>query len=138
MTHERTRLIKKVWNATSRYVRLRGALETTGGRTHARCCTCERILPIEGPGCIQAGHFIPGRTGAVLFDLRGIHPQCPNCNGLLHGNWVEYERFMLKKYGPEVVAELKANKFAVKKWTMSELRLLLTDLSSAINDLGGG
>ena len=45
---------------------------------------------------------------------------------------------MLKKYGPEVVAELKANKFDVKKWTMSELRLLLTDLSSAINDLGGG
>lgn len=112
---------KRAWKQLSIYVRTRDALKTTGTVLYAHCISCDRRYPAFGKGCLQAGHFIPGRSGAVLFDDRGIHAQCYNCNVNLKGNWVPYEKKLIEMYGVEVVEELKALKFTVKKWSVEEL-----------------
>jgi len=115
---------KKAWGIFSRYIRLRDALETTGTKTRLRCCTCGKIYPAFGVGCVQAGHFIPGRGHNLLFREQGVHGQCYNCNITLKGNWVEYERFMVGKYGRDITEEEKKAKYAKVKYTAAEMEEL--------------
>lgn len=90
---------EKAWNIFSQYIRLRDAIKTTGTKTHCKCCTCNKIYPAFGIGCLQAGHYIPGRRESNLFDEIGCHGQCYNCNHTLKGNWVPYQKFIIEKYG---------------------------------------
>ncbi len=92
-----------VWPVFSRFIRLRDCLKTTGTFTQGMCVTCGRTYPM---GQLQAGHFIPGRTDAVLFDERGVHAQCYRCNCRLQGMWHKYYRFMQEEYGQEVIEEM--------------------------------
>jgi len=94
---------KKAWEAFSRYIRLKYA-DKEG---NVVCVTCGAIKPWDQ---MQAGHFVPGRTGGILFDERGVHPQCVRCNIFLRGNLIEYYPFMLKTYGETIVNELRALK----------------------------
>lgn len=98
---------ERAWRAFSAYIRLRDAIRTTSGVIMARCVTCSAVRPIEGVGCMQAGHFLPGRRMGTLFDERNVHAQCYVCNVRLSGNWPEYLDFMVRTYGPEVVDELR-------------------------------
>lgn len=112
---------KKASDEFSKFIRLRDAIQTTGTEETLICCTCNKPYPAFGVGCAQAGHFIPGRCHAVLYRERGVHGQCYNCNVRLKGNWPEYERFMLKKYGMEVTKEEKVARYSGLKYTASEL-----------------
>ena len=115
----------KAWVEFSKYIRLRDALATTGTQEWVLCCSCGRRYPAFGVGCVQAGHFVPGRRNSILFDERGVNAQCYNCNVTLNGNWIEYERFMIKKYGEGVVEELKQKKNLTVKfqpWELEEKR----------------
>lgn len=115
----------KAWDEFSKFIRLRDALVTTGTKEYLICCTCGKRYPAFGLGCAQAGHFVPGRTNAILFDERGVHGQCYNCNHTLKGNWPEYMRFMMKKYGQNVVDELIHNRkhlVRFKPYELEEIR----------------
>ena len=94
---------KKAWGTFSRYIRLK-ATQDTG---YARCVTCppnSPLLPLEN---LQAGHFIPGRRAAILFDERGVHVQCYGCNVCKSGNQIEYHRFMERRYGLQRALEIR-------------------------------
>jgi hypothetical protein len=101
---------RRAWDAFSRYVRLRDAIETTRTKTHVRCCTCGEVYPAFGKGCVQAGHFIGGRNNSILFDERCVHGQCYVCNVHKKGASDEYWLFMEKKYGRGVIDELMIQK----------------------------
>ena len=115
---------KKAWDEFSKYIRLRDALKTTGTKDTVICYTCKKPYPAFGVGCVQAGHFVPGRGNSILFDERGVHAQCWNCNTTLKGNWPEYMRYMMADYGQKVVDELLHLKKQVKKYTPSDLEEL--------------
>ncbi len=96
-------LKKRVWKLFSRYIRLRDRLVTSKGKVstrYGRCCSCGRKYAIKK---LQAGHFIPGRRGLLLFHMQGCHSQCYGCNIMQKGNWPGYYKFMVKKYGVEVI-----------------------------------
>ena len=112
---------RRAWDAFSKYIRLRDAIETTGTKEWLLCCSCGKSYPAFGLGCAQAGHFVPGRSHALLFREKGIHGQCYNCNYTLKGNWVNYEKFMLSKYGQVVVDKEKQAKHFSVKFTAIEL-----------------
>lgn len=112
---------KKAWDEFSKYIRLRDAIDTTGTKETAKCCTCHVQYPIAGLGCIQAGHFVPGRSHSLLFREMGTHAQCYICNKVLKGNWIEYEKFMLKKYGIHITQEEKDAKYLSVKYTAVQL-----------------
>lgn len=96
----------KAWGAFSAYIRTRDAIRTTGSVDRCRCVTCGKDYPAFGLGCVQAGHFLPGRHLSTLFDERNCHAQCYVCNVSLKGNWPAYQDFMRSKYGQSIIDEL--------------------------------
>ena len=128
----------KAWDEFSKYIRVRDALRTTGKDDLVVCCTCGKTYPAFGKGCAQAGHFIPGRGNSILFDERGVHAQCYNCNHTLKGNWTEYLPYMKRRYGQDVVDELLAVKYRVRKFTPAELEKMRDDYKAKWQVLKGG
>jgi len=102
---------KKAWSNFSKYIRLRDAIETTGTKVNLRCCSCGKIYPAFGLGCAQAGHLVPGRSHVLLFNEKGVHGQCYNCNVNLKGNALDYRVYMVKTYGEEETREVEDSRF---------------------------
>jgi hypothetical protein len=103
-----TKSKKKAWDAYSKYIRLRDSLLTTKTKTSCVCITCKNTYPTWGVGCIQAGHWIPGRHATLLFDERNCHGQCHVCNKWRRGEYGKYTRAMKELYGQAVMDELLA------------------------------
>lgn len=127
----------KAWKEFSKWVRLRDALWTTGTTTDLICCSCDKVYPAFGKGCAQAGHFVPGRSHALLFREIGVHGQCYNCNQTLKGNWVNYEKFMLNEYGQEIVDLEKAAKYTNVKYSATDLEEIYNKYKQKFIDLKG-
>ena len=80
------------------------------------CCTCGTMNPNIK---YDAGHFIAvGRGGAspTRFELTNIHRQCSvNCNQHGSGMRLEYEKFIINKYGQEHLDWLKGKHPTLKE-----------------------
>ena len=111
-----TKVKKDVWDLFSKYIRLK----YSDWRGNVSCITCNKIFHWKN---IQAGHFIQGRHNAVLFDERNVHPQCYSCNCCKHGNLIPYYEFMLKKYGKQVIEELKRKDKEINNLLVQNLKL---------------
>ena len=112
-----TALKKKAWAELSKAIRMEAA-DDDGG--YVECVTCKRVRHFKDN--MHAGHFIDSRANAILFDERGIHPQCYGCNVLCNGQKDEYWVFMEQHYGREVIDELRLAKWEIVKFTADELR----------------
>lgn len=124
----------EVWRKFSLYVRRRDCLLATGSPNHGRCCTCGKAYPITR---LQAGHFVPGRHDAVLFDADGVHTQCYRCNMKLGGNWPRYYRYMQEHY-PDLDLEAYIDKaFDAEPFiTLEWLDEYEKNLDEALNEMG--
>ncbi len=100
---EITKLKKALWKL------LRENAINTYGRT---CFTCARES-LEGGNC-QLGHFITSSTCSteLRYDPRNLRIQCYHCNINLSGNWIAFERNLLRD--GQDIAELKARNAATK------------------------
>jgi len=135
-----TKAKKKAWKQFSLYIRLRDSLITIGNNKQCKCISCDSIKNTLGIGCIQAGHFIAGRYGAVLFHEELVHGQCYHCNIGLKGNWIPYEHAMIKLYGRKKVEELKKLGYKTKiivKYTANDYLEIEAKYKQKIKDLGG-
>jgi hypothetical protein len=112
-------LKKKAWELLSKTIRLE-AREVDGLVT---CITCGVRLPWNRG--IQAGHFIDGRYNSILFDERGIYPQCMGCNVMLNGRKEEYFIFMEAEQGREVIDALRRQRNENLTFTAEDLTGLI-------------
>ncbi len=105
---------KELWKVFSEYIRM---------RDKGKCFSCQKILPpyyhrsgklLPGWKSGQAGHFVTAKNCglALYFHERNIHCQCHHCNINLSGNWLEYRKAMIKKYGLKTTQSLEQ-----LKWT---------------------
>lgn len=119
--------LKKIcWKLCSLFNRQKDA----DWRGYVACCTCGVIKHYsEG----DAGHFLAGRTNGILFDDRGIHFQCKTCNGFKGGEQAIYEKFMLKRYGREVVDELYRLRDSNVSFTTEELEKKILQYTDKIS-----
>lgn len=108
----------KLKNETARALQLAVRMESADGNGNCRCVTCGVVKHYKQ---MQGGHFVGGRTNAILFDERNVHPQCVQCNHHLGGNQVAYMQFMLAKYGQEVIDAIRRNKNTPTKLSREEL-----------------
>ena len=85
------------------------------------CVTCG-FVGIVGENTMDAGHYIGGRSNAVLFteDPPNCHPQCKRCNKDEGGAPEAYGQFIIEKYGEEVRDRLKALRYQVVKYYRSD------------------
>lgn len=109
-----SQLKDQCWKVFSEWIRRSHADE--GGTVE--CYTCRRLFFYKE---VHAGHFVSGRTNAVLFDERIVKPQCPKCNIFMSGNYSAYTLRMLDDHGRDYVDELLALKHQTVKFTRSDL-----------------
>ena len=115
---------KKCWDLFSQIIRLRDC----NGGVYGNCVTCGAKKHFNE---LNAGHFIPNRHPSIIFDIRNCHVQCVQCNVFLKSNPVPYYKFMLHKYGQEVIDELDRLDHEVKQFKTFELKELYEKLKSA-------
>ena len=85
---------------------------------------------------MQAGHYVPAGAGnSCYFDERNVHCQCYRCNIMLYGNMDEYAYQMKKKYGDQVIEELRKKKRTIKQFSISELEELLETYKQKLKNL---
>ncbi len=134
MARSTVRTYKKntLWPLFSKYIRLRDCIATTGKRDYGHCCSCGRRYAYEE---LQAGHFVPGRKNAYLFDEKGVHAQCNFCNQYLQGNWPGYKRFITEKYGADEVERQQLQYWEVRKFTLAELKILRKEIKAKYDEL---
>lgn len=128
-----TKAKKKAWEWMSKYIRLRDRIN----ETHAMCITCKKLYPVNGVGCIQAGHFVGGRSNSVLYEERNVHTQCMPCNVHKNGAWEDYYEFMIAKYGAEEVDRLLRLRNVVIPMTPQEHLEKAEYFKSKCDALGG-
>ena len=121
-------LKNKAWKLMSEYIRRKDADQW--GTNY--CFTCGQPKFWKE---LQAGHFIGGRTNAVLLNEEVIRPQCLMCNVFLHGNYGRYTLKMVDEVGREKVEELMSLKHKVVKYTRTDLEEKIAELKAKINDL---
>ncbi len=95
------------------------------------CVSCQRKMPWKQ---IQAGHFIDGRFNSILFDERGIHPQCGVCNVVYNGRKEEYFIYMERTWGREIIDELRAQRNQQVNFTAEQLEKMIADYKQRIKD----
>src|SRR5690242_17136225 len=83
------------WKAFSVYIRLRDA-DLNG---ICACCTCGAFHHWKDGLRINAGHAVPGRGNAVLFDESIVAAQCAGCNNDGGGEQYKFFEFLKKKHG---------------------------------------
>jgi hypothetical protein len=110
----KTKLKAKAWELLSQIIRLENADEVGW----VSCVSCGSLKFWKD---LQAGHWVDGRKNSILFDRRGIWPQCSKCNVALNGNKIEYSKFMSEKVGVDVMEELRIQKWKDISWTADEL-----------------
>ena len=99
---------KYAWEQFSRYIRTRDCLRTTGTLMLGKCITCGREYDIDH---LQAGHLVPGRHDAVLFDEVGVQSQCKRCNVFRSGEWPAFYLAIEERYGHQAIVEIMKRYF---------------------------
>lgn len=112
------RLKKKAWKVTSNHVR-KNAADKDG---LVACVTCGARNHWKN---MHAGHYIHGHSKPTFLVVENVHPQCVRCNHFLSGNLLEYNDFMLKKYGQGKVEELRKLSKQVIKYDRSYYELII-------------
>ena len=105
------------WGAFSSFIRTRDCLRTSGTLEEGVCISCDKCIPYKGS---QAGHFIAGRTNAILLDEDLVHLQCLRCNIMLSGNYVEYFVRMEQLYTREEIDLFRSRKAVTKKMKIDD------------------
>lgn len=111
-------LKKRVWKEFSIFIRTMGA----GPEGLQQCFTCSHIAHWK---TLEAGHLVPGRTNAVLFNELAVKPQCRRCNGHFRGNTIVYYPKLVGLIGQEAVDQIVAQRDVTHKWQPGELLGLL-------------
>jgi len=98
-----TQLDKDLWKIFSKYIRSKDR----DWKNEVACFTCDRR---DDWRAYDAGHYIPKATsGSFLkFYEKNVNPQCLNCNRLKGGNYPEYKKRLIIKYGTSIINELNS------------------------------
>lgn len=95
-----------------RYIQLYVKLLETDENGYGYCCSCGKSKSWHE---LQGGHFQPkgiNYNGACLEE-ENVHIQCVGCNNYRQGNPAGYSKFMLDKYGEDVIDYIKQKSYEI-------------------------
>ena len=122
-------LKNKAWKLVSEYVRRKEA--DAGG--FVGCYTCG--APLHWKLEAQAGHAIPGRHNAVLYDLEIIRPQCYRCNCAMGGRYEVFVAKLIRENGLDWFEEKLVKAREAVKLTRSDLEDLINQFKQKLESL---
>lgn len=98
-------------------------------RDNWTCVVCGKKVNPDAQGAkneMHAGHYISRKYKSLLLDPINVHAQCKVCNG--YQNWVgidpRYTKFMIDKYGKDVLNYLYQKQHEIKKISNSDWEYL--------------
>lgn len=109
----RKQLVKKLDSAYSQYIRVKDAV---GG--DATCVTCGVKKPWKE---LQNGHFYTRGRYPTRWDDDNCHVQCYRCNIALKGNYINYTKYMINRYGMEYLDILEAKSLSTVKLSTPDI-----------------
>ena len=118
----------KCWKLFSEYIRRKDA--DAGGTE--RCYTCGETKFWKE---LHAGHGIPGRHNAVLFDAEIVRPQCPVCNVWKGGCYHIFTTKLIKEHGLAWWDKKLEGSRQVVKYTRVDLEEMIEDLKRKLEQL---
>lgn len=136
-----SKLKSHVWTQFSLFIRLRDSWAWQSqhpeynGDPGAPCVTCNRWYKALGVGCLQAGHFIPGRSNQVLFNELQVNAQCDSCNRHKKGNWPAYYEVMIQRHGHDIVSKMIEDRNKVLEYPRNELETMLDLYKFKVSEL---
>lgn len=95
-------------------------------RRDGRCVTCGTS---QG---LQCSHFYSRGYLSVRFDLRNCNAMCAGCNRRHNRDRRPYERYMRKRYGTAVIAELDQLRASLQKVADAQLIELLNNYRAMV------
>jgi hypothetical protein len=115
--------IKIAQQVFNQYIRMRDKDEL--------CISCQRE-PLKK----NAGHYMNANNHwAVRFDERNVNLQCEHCNTYLSGNLINYRENLIKKIGVDELADLEQKSKETRKYTIDELKEIITTYKKKIKEL---
>jgi len=95
----RIKALQKVFN---KFIRTRDCAGDSGGN----CISCGKWFPFEE---LEAGHyFTTGSAPSLRFNEKNVNIQCTGCNKWRSGNLAFYSAALIRKYGKDIITELRA------------------------------
>ena len=122
-------LKKKAWVLFSQYIRTK-AMDNGG---HCICYTCGDHSHWKE---MQAGHAIPGRHNAVLYDEEVVRVQCVRCNIFLRGNYPIFTTKLIKAHGMEWWEDKLANSRKTVKYTRTDIQEIIDKYTERLKSYG--
>jgi len=124
------RLANDAADLLQRLVRMKAA-ELDG---MCRCVTCGRVDHWKG---LQGGHFVERGKLSTKLIVENVHPQCPGCNMFrmkTASGVLDYRRYMVGRYGEELVRDLEVLAKQPKKYSRQEVQELSDELKRQIKE----
>jgi hypothetical protein len=121
-------LKKKAWKVFSEWIRRKDADQ--GGTV--TCYTCGKLMFWKEA---HAGHALPGRHNAVLFDEDIVRVQCPVDNIWKGGNYPVFTAKLIRENGLEWFESKLEGARQIVKYTRSDLEDLINDYKQKLAEL---
>lgn len=116
----------KLWKLFSEYIRKRGA--DTGGTND--CYTCGKLAHWKE---LHAGHALPGRHNAVLFDEDIVFAQCPVCNIWKGGMYHIFATKLIEEKGMEWWKVKLEGARRIVKYTRADIEQMIEQYKGKLN-----
>jgi len=120
-TVTRSQLVKKLDSVFSQYIRQRDDLKG--------CITCGVVKPVSE---MQNCHFYSRGRLPTRWDETNCHSGCYRCNVLLKGNYINYTKYMIDRYGRQYVDELEIKSRSDIKISSVELKEMIEKYSKLL------
>ena len=124
----RSKLVKKLDNIFSQYIRLREA-DSSG---FVECFTCGKKDHWKK---LQNGHFQSRRHYATRWDERNCQVQCVDCNMFKAGEQFLFAKALDNKYYDGISDELYITAQTIVKFSNLDIELLITKYKDIVKDL---
>lgn len=126
----RSQIVKKLDSVFSQYIRLSNSV---GG--DATCVTCGITKPWKEQ---QNGHFYTRGRYPTRWNEQNCHVQCVACNVFLKGNYINYTKYMIDRYGRAAVDELEVLSLSSQKISTPVLLEMVERYKAAVKELETG
>lgn len=127
MKQKRGKVVAKLDAVFSQYIRLKNSF-----MGDATCVTCGITKPWKQ---MQAGHYESRGHYATRWDEQNVHVQCVGCNVFKKGNYTEYARYMVRKYGDGILDEMASKARTLSKIPTVDLEAMIEDYSDRVKTL---
>lgn len=121
----RSHLVKELDSVFSKYIRIVKSIDGVG-----KCITCGET---DSWVYLQCGHFFTRGRYATRWDLDNCHIQCLRCNVFLNGNYINYTRYMIDRYGRKFVDELERKSLTTVKITTAEIKDMIQEYKDKLH-----